>query len=83
MDIHVSKKARNLKYQLANINFPLVKNYLQNLSLKLQMILKKTLPHNFLWLNRFHVLTQTALIKNLLPEIGHATVKYFIKILKF
>ena len=34
MDLHVSKKARNLKYQLANINLPLVKNYLQNSSLK-------------------------------------------------
>ena len=47
------------------------------------MILKKTLSNNFLWLNRFEVSTQTTIIENCVPESGHATVKYFTKILKF
>ena len=42
--------------------------------------LTKTLSNNFLWLNSFHVSTQTTIIQNCVPEAGHATVKYFIEI---
>ena len=42
--------------------------------------LTKTLSNNFLWLNSFHVSTQTTIIQNCVPESGHATVKYFIEI---
>ena len=58
-------------------------------SKKLYLILKfwnfkwfltNTLSNNFLWLNSFHVSTQTTIIQNCVPESGHATVKYFIKI---
>ena len=47
------------------------------------MILKKTVAHNYLWFNSFQVLAQTKLVQNRVPESGHATVKYFIEILKF
>ena len=47
------------------------------------MILKKTVAHNFFWFNSFQVLAQTKLVQNRVPESGHATVKYFIEILKF
>ena len=33
--------------------------------------------------NNFHVLTQATIIQNRVSESGHATVKYFIEILKF
>ena len=46
-------------------------------------ILKKTLSHNFLWFNSFHVSTHTTIIQNRVPESGHATVIYFVEILKF
>ena len=43
----------------------------------------KTLSHNFLWLNSFPVLTQTTIIRNHVPKSGYATIKCFIKNLKF
>ena len=45
------------------------------------MTLKKTLSNSFLWFNNFHVMIQTTIIQNRVPESGHATVKYIIEIL--
>ena len=50
------------------------------------MILKKTLSHDFVRFNSFHVSTQTAIIQNhfsKIQEFDHTTVTYFIKILEF
>ena len=42
------------------------------------MFLKTTLSNNFFWFNNFHVLTQTTIIQDRVPETGHVAVKYFI-----
>ena len=50
------------------------------------MILKKTLSHDFVRFNSFHVSAQTTIIQNhfsKIQEFDHTTVTYFIKILEF